>query len=65
MLPTYGAGKAFKVSYMVHAKPWLVLQPMVQYYANLGTNSRNGNAVVAGFVLRLRSDPRVRKGGLQ
>src|SRR5580704_14155605 len=35
--------KAFELNYMVQAKPWLVLQPKVQYYANLGTNSRSGN----------------------
>jgi carbohydrate-selective porin OprB len=63
MLPTYDAEKAFELNYMVQAKPWLVLQPAVQYYANLGTNSCSGNAAVAGSVLRLRSDPRHRKEG--
>jgi carbohydrate-selective porin OprB len=53
MLPTYGAEKAFELNYMVQAKPWLVLQPTVQYYANLGTNSRNGNAAVAGFRIKV------------
>src|SRR5580698_4368271 len=63
MLPTYDAQKGFELNYTVQAKPWLVLQPAVQYYANLSANSRNGNAAVAGSVLRLRSDPRHRKEG--
>jgi carbohydrate-selective porin OprB len=53
MLPTYDAEKAFELNYMVQAKPWLVLQPAVQYYANLGTNSCSGNAAVAGFRIKV------------
>jgi len=41
------------LNYMVQAKPWLVLQPAVQYYANLGTNSCSGNAAVAGFRIKV------------
>jgi hypothetical protein len=35
-LPTLSAEKAFEVKYMMQRKPWLVLQPHVQYYAGPG-----------------------------
>jgi carbohydrate-selective porin OprB len=53
MLPTYSAYKALWLNYMVQAKPWLVLQATVQYYANLGANLRSGNAAVAGFRIKV------------
>lgn len=52
-LPTHGAEKAFELNYMVQAKPWLVLQPTVQYYADLAGDSRRGNAVVSGFRIKV------------
>jgi porin len=52
-LPTFGAEKAFELNYMVRAQPWLVLQPTLQYYADLGANMRRGNAVVAGFRVKV------------
>jgi porin len=52
-LPSLGAEKAFEVNYMVQAKPWLVLQPAVQYYGDPGANSHRSNALVAGFRLKV------------
>ena len=52
-LSTYGAEKAFEMNYMVQAQPWLILQPALQYYADLGANSHLGNAVIAGFRVKV------------
>ena len=52
-LPTFGAEKAFELNYMVRAQPWLIIQPAVQYYANLGGDTHRGDAVVAGFRVKV------------
>ncbi|PYX83569.1 MAG: hypothetical protein DMG70_09845 [Acidobacteria bacterium] len=52
-LPVLGAEKAFELNYMFQATHWLVLQPAVQYYADRGANSHRGDAVAAGFRLKV------------
>src|SRR6202021_3047526 len=52
-LPTFGAEKAFELNYMVRAQPWLIIQPAVEYYANLGGDTHRGDAVVAGFRIKV------------
>lgn len=52
-LPTFGSEKAFEANYMFQATHWLVLQPTVQYIANVGASSDYGNAVAAGFRLKV------------
>jgi carbohydrate-selective porin OprB len=52
-LPTFGAERAFELNYMVRAQPWLVIQPAVQYYVDLGGDTHRGDAVVAGFRIKV------------
>lgn len=52
-LPVFGAEKAFEVNYMFQVTPWIVLQPAVQYFAEVGANPHQGNAVAAGFRLKV------------
>ena len=47
--PAYGSEKAFEINYMAQITPWLMWQPVVQIYSELGANSHNGTGVVAGF----------------
>jgi carbohydrate-selective porin OprB len=42
--------KQFEVNYLTQVFPWLVIQPVYQYYANVGFRN-NGSASVAGFRL--------------
>jgi porin len=51
--PVLGAEKAFEVNYMFQVTHWLVLQPAVQYFAEVGANPRQGDAVAAGFRLKV------------
>jgi porin len=52
-LPVLGAEKAFELNYLFQVNHWLVLQPAVQYYAEVGANSHAGDAVAAGFRLKV------------
>jgi porin len=52
-LPLLGTEKAFEVNYMFQATKWLVFQPAVQYYAEVGANPHAGDAVAAGFRLKV------------
>jgi porin len=47
--PQLGSEKAFEINYKAQVTPWLVWQPVVQIYSNLGANPQNGTGVVAGF----------------
>ena len=47
--PKYGSEKAFEINYLTQVTPWLVWQPVVQIYSDLGANPHNGTGVVAGF----------------
>ena len=51
-LPLLGAEKAFEMNYMFQATHWLVLQPAVQYFAEVGANPKQGDAVAAGFRMK-------------
>jgi carbohydrate-selective porin OprB len=42
--------KQFEVNYYAQVFPWLTIQPVFQYYANVGGRN-NGSATVAGFRL--------------
>jgi porin len=52
-LPVLGAEKAFELNYMFQVNHWLMLQPAVQYYAQVGANPHAGDAVAAGFRLKV------------
>jgi carbohydrate-selective porin OprB len=41
--------KAYEINYKAQITPWLVWQPVVQIYSDLGANPHNGTGVVAGF----------------
>jgi porin len=47
--PKFGSEKAFEVNYLTQITPWLVWQPVVQIYSDLGANPHNGTGVAAGF----------------
>jgi carbohydrate-selective porin OprB len=47
--PTFGSEKAFEINYLTQVTPWLMWQPVVQIYSDLGANTHNGTGVVAGF----------------
>jgi len=47
-LPRLSDEKAYEINYKAQLAPWLVLQPVYQYYANVGGRS-TGAAGVAGF----------------
>lgn len=50
-LPVLGAEKAFEWNYKFQVTPWFMLQPTVQYYADLGANPHSGDGVASGFRL--------------
>jgi hypothetical protein len=52
-LPVLGAEKAFEVNYMFQATHWLMLQPVVQYFDEVGAEPHQGDAVAAGFRLKI------------
>jgi hypothetical protein len=51
--PVLGAEKAVEVNYLFQVTHRLVLQPAVQYFAEVGANPRQGDAIAAGFRLKL------------
>jgi porin len=51
--PVLGAEKAFEANYMFQVTHWLMLQPAVQYFDEVGANPRQGDAVAAGFRLKV------------
>jgi carbohydrate-selective porin OprB len=50
LLPTLSDEKEFEVNYKAQLTPWLLLQPVYQYYANVGGLNK-GAAGIAGFRL--------------
>jgi carbohydrate-selective porin OprB len=46
---TLGSEKAIEMNYAAIVKPYLLLQPVFQYYWDVGRNSRVPNAAVLGF----------------
>jgi carbohydrate-selective porin OprB len=49
LAPRLGSEKAIEFNYMAQVTPWLVWQPVVQVYSDLGANPKNGTGVVVGF----------------
>ena len=47
--PALGAEKAIEVNYAIQATPFFLVQPVFQYYVNVGGNSRLPDAPVLGF----------------
>ena len=47
--PVLGSEKAFEVNYLFQATPYFMIQPVVQWYAELGANPPNPTGVVLGF----------------
>jgi porin len=53
VLPTLNTEKAFEANYMFQATPWLVLQPAVEYFADIGANPQGGDGVAVGFRIKI------------
>jgi porin len=47
--PVLGSEKAFELNYSLQVRPYLLVQPTFQYYANVGGNPSLSNAPVLGF----------------
>lgn len=47
--PMLGSEKAIELNYAAYLKPYLMCQPVFQYYWDVGGNSRVPNAAVLGF----------------
>lgn len=47
--PKLGSEKAFELNYSVQVTPYFLLQPVFQYYVDVGANSNLPNAPVLGF----------------
>ncbi len=47
--PVLGTEKAFEVNYLFQATPYFLIQPVVQWYAELGANPQNPTGVVLGL----------------
>jgi porin len=48
-LPRPGSEKAIEANYAAHLTKYLLVQPVFQYYVDVGGNSRTSNAAVFGF----------------
>src|SRR5262249_19519869 len=48
-LPLLGSEKAIELNYALHVTPYILFQPVFQYYVDVGGNSRTPNAAVFGF----------------
>jgi porin len=48
-LPVLGSEKMFEVNYLAQLNRWWMVQPVFQYYVNVGGNPRWNNAPVLGF----------------
>lgn len=49
-----GWEKAYTVNYRAQIKPWLMVQPVAQYFAEIAGNPHRGSGVVVGFRTYLR-----------
>ena len=47
--PRLGSEKAFELNYALQVTPYFLLQPVFQYYVDVGGNSTLPNAPVLGF----------------
>ena len=48
-LPLLGSEKAIELNYALHVTPYVLFQPVFQYYVDVGANSRIPNAAIFGF----------------
>jgi carbohydrate-selective porin OprB len=48
-LPLLGSEKALELNYAYHVTPYVLFQPVFQYYVDVGANSRIPNASIFGF----------------
>jgi porin len=51
--PLLGSEKAIELNYAAQIKPYLLWQPVFQYYSDVGGNSRIPNAAVFGFRIKV------------
>ena len=51
--PLLGSEKAFEANYALQVKPYFLIQPVFQYYVDVGANSRIPNAAVLGFRVKV------------
>jgi len=52
-LPLLGSEKAIELNYAAWVRPYLLFQPVFQYYDDVGANSHIPNAVVLGFRVKV------------
>jgi porin len=52
-LPLLGSEKAIELNYAAYLHPFLLFQPVFQYYDDVGANSHIPNAVVFGFRVKV------------
>jgi carbohydrate-selective porin OprB len=52
-MPALGSEKAIELNYAAQIKPYLLWQPVFQYYWDVGGNSRIPNAAVFGFRIKV------------
>ena len=48
-LPLLGSERAIELNYVLHVTPYVLFQPVFQYYVDVGANSRVPNAAIFGF----------------
>jgi len=48
-LPLLGSEKAIELNYAFHVTPYVLFQPVFQYYVDVGANPRIPNAAILGF----------------
>jgi|SRR5277367_1315560 len=51
--PLLGSEKAIEVNYSAEVRPYILFQPVFQYYVDVGANSRIPNAAVLGFRVKV------------
>ena len=44
-----GSETAYEFNYLAQLTPWYMIQPVVQFYQDLGANPKNGTGIVLGF----------------
>jgi hypothetical protein len=52
-LPLLGSEKAIELNYAANIRPYLLFQPVFQYYDDVGANSHIPNAAVFGFRVKV------------
>ena len=52
-LPLLGSEKAIELNYAAYIRPYLLFQPVFQYYDDVGANPHIPNAAVFGFRVKV------------